>query len=87
MSIQDRLVAFVVQKLHDAEKELPGELGADTSLIKSGLVDSLTLLHLAAWIEEEMRDEIDLSEVDFQEEWDTVALITRFIENAQPSSD
>jgi len=55
-------------------------LADDTSLIGSGLVDSLALFNLAAWVEREVGRPLDLTSFDLGTEWDTMASIVRFIE-------
>ncbi|NEP08980.1 MAG: acyl carrier protein [Symploca sp. SIO2C1] len=79
MSLDERLVAF----LEELDWEENCELKADTSLIKSGLLDSLNLFKLAAWIQEEISSQIDLTEFNLVEEWDTITDILKFIEKHQ----
>lgn len=43
-------------------------------------MDSNSTLSLALWIEEQAGSEVDLSEVDFIEAWDTPQQIVAFIE-------
>lgn len=76
MSLCDRLVAFI----EGQDLELDSELKETTSLIKSGLMDSLALFNLATWIEGEINSQVDLTAFDISEEWDTVANILSFIE-------
>jgi acyl carrier protein len=57
----------------------------DTSLIRSGLLDSLTLFNVAAWIEEKIGAPLDPGTLDLAEEWDTVTGILRFVERHRPS--
>jgi acyl carrier protein len=80
MSLHDRLAVYIENKIRELDKELKGELTDETSLIKSGLLDSLALLQLAMWIEVEMNSEVDLATIDLSKEWDTIADIIRFIE-------
>jgi acyl carrier protein len=72
-------------------EELLGALGSwgietdeglrdDTSLIRSGLLDSLTLFNLASWIEEQIGAPVEPSGSNLVEEWDTVTDILRFVE-------
>ena len=76
MSLQERLVAF----LEELDLEESCEFKEDTSLIKSGVLDSLNLFKLATWIEAEIDNQIDLTEFNLLEEWDTIADILNFIE-------
>jgi acyl carrier protein len=57
-----------------------GALSDDTSLIRSGLFDSLALVQMVEWIERQIRTEVDLTAFDLSKEWDTIPAILRFIE-------
>ena len=81
MCLRERLLEFVQQKLVDLEREGETELTDETSLLQSGVFDSLAILQLANWIDGEMDSPIDLASVDLLQEWDTVADIVRFIES------
>lgn len=76
MSLHERLVGF----LKELDLELNNELKEDTSLIKSGLLDSLSLFKLAAWVEQEIGGQVDLRTFNLIEEWDTIADILNFVE-------
>ena len=77
--LRDRLCEFIRERVSMAGKT-GEELHDSTSLIRSQLLDSLALLHLAAWVEDEVGAPLDLSYLDPAAEWDTVADIERFIE-------
>lgn len=76
MSLHERLLRF----LEELDLELNEELTEDTSLIKSGVLDSLSLFKLAAWVEKEVGSQVDLREFNLIEEWDTIANILNFVE-------
>jgi acyl carrier protein len=76
MSLHERLLKF----LQELDLELNDELTDDTSLIKSGVLDSLSLFKLAAWVEQEIGGQVDLREFNLIEEWDTIAEILNFVE-------
>ena len=76
MSLRHRLVEII----KGSNLELNIDLKDDTSLIKSGFFDSLALLNLATWIEQEINKPIDITSFDLSKEWDTVADILKFIE-------
>ena len=76
MSLRQRLV----ETIKKSNLELNIDLKDDTSLIKSGLFDSLALFNLAAWIEQEIGRHVDLTTFDLPKEWDTIADIINFIE-------
>lgn len=76
MSLHDRLLRF----LEELDLELDDKLKEDTPLIKSGILDSLSLFKLAAWVEQEIGGQVDLREFNLIEEWDTIADILKFVE-------
>ena len=51
-----------------------------TPLITSALVESLTLLNVAMWVEQQIDPTVDITAFDLTVEWDTVADILNFIE-------
>lgn len=76
MSLQNRLITFIKEQ----NVELNCDLNENTSLMKSGLFDSLALFNLAIWIEQEIGARVDLTEFDLSEEWDTISHIVNFIQ-------
>lgn len=74
-SIKDRLVRL----LEEGNQDSDFELGDDTSLIRSGLLDSLGLFRLALWIEKETRSKLDLESLDPAKEWDSIREILNFV--------
>lgn len=80
MNLRERLRAFILTRLKEADRSLPGELRNDTSLLRSGVLDSLALLALAQWIETEVGISLDLTDLNVVEEWDTIDRIVQFIE-------
>jgi acyl carrier protein len=76
MSLHERLLRF----LEELDLERNDELTEDTSLIKSGVLDSLSLFKLAAWVEQEIGGQVDLRAFNLIEEWDTIADILKFVE-------
>jgi acyl carrier protein len=73
--MRDRLVRLLEEGTQDSDFEL----GDDTSLIRSGLLDSLGLFRLALWIEEETRSRLDLESLDPAKEWDSIQEILNFV--------
>jgi acyl carrier protein len=57
-----------------------GELTDETSLIRSGLVDSSRLLDMVLFVEQEVGRPIDFTALQLDEELDTIPAILRFIE-------
>ncbi|MGH7799580.1 MAG: phosphopantetheine-binding protein [Thermodesulfobacteriota bacterium] len=82
MSLHDRLLAFI----KELDVELNYDLKEDTSLVKSGLFDSLALFNLALWVEREIDTQVDLTTFDLSKEWDTIADILNFIEKHRGSN-
>lgn len=75
MTLRDELLALV----RSWDLELEEELRDDTSLVKSGLFDSLALWNLVLWVEEQIGAPLDPSSFDLAEEWDTVDDLVRFV--------
>lgn len=81
----------LLEKLLDQLKELnltQGEgIDGHTLLFESGLLESLTLMRLAQWIEAEVGGQVDLTTFNILEEWKTPKAIVNFIEiqKASPS--
>ena len=71
---RDRLLSLVQQNAFAGR-----EVTDMTSLIKSGLLDSLGLFNVALLVEEEVGDSVDLTDFDLAEEWDTVVAIEAFV--------
>ena len=57
-----------------------GLLQDDTSLIVSGLIDSVGLFQMLLWIEEKVGSTIDPASVNWRRDWDSVAAILQYIE-------
>ena len=75
MSDPGRVVAFV----NGPECEVDGTVTEESSLIRSGLLDSLALFQLSVWIENEVGSPLDLDDIEIAEAWDTPADIARYI--------
>lgn len=69
----------LVLLLEEGDQESDCKPGDDTSLIRSGLLDSLGLFHLALWIEKETRSKLDLASLDPLKEWDTIPDILNYV--------
>lgn len=82
MSPRVQLLDFLRETLSDSGLEIRD----DTSLVRSGLLDSSALFNLALWIENHTNSPIDPAHFDLPSEWDTIACILGFIEkqNAKP---
>ena len=76
MSLRNELVAA----LRSWDIKLGHELDDHTSLIKSGILDSLALLKLALWIEQQTGGKLDPATFEFSKEWDSITKILDFIE-------
>ncbi len=75
-SLRDRLIGLIEE--NNPEMGVP--LSDDTSLIRSGLIDSMALFNLALWIERETGSRLDPKVFDPAKDWDTIADILSFIE-------
>lgn len=79
MSLRDELVDLI-----NGSGMEPGlELNDDTSLIQSGLVDSMALFNVALWIEKNAGSSLDFTTIDVTKEWDTIGDILNFLERQQ----
>jgi acyl carrier protein len=74
----ERLLALVRELLEAAEVEADVDL--ETSLLRSELLDSLALLEIASWVDDEMGGALDLDATRIREEWDSAAEILAFID-------
>jgi len=73
---RDRLLDLLASLAVDFE----GDLDTDTPLVGSGLLDSLALVHLVMWVEEEIGRPVDPEVIDMATEWDTVGHLLACIE-------
>jgi D-alanine--poly(phosphoribitol) ligase subunit 2 len=78
-SLQRRLIEFLDQ----LTSATPVTVGPDTAIFEISLFDSLALVELVTWVENEIGEGVDLSDVDFRTEWRTVAHIVEYVERAR----
>lgn len=76
--LKAQIAEFITGKLNDSGKGVPENFDNSTPLITSGLIESLYLLELAVFIEEETGASLDLTTLDFTTEWDTIDAIVKF---------
>ncbi len=76
MSLREGLITV----FRESGVKIEGELQNRSSLIQSGLLDSLALLSLAVWVRKQVGPEVDLASFDLVKEWDTMDDILNFIE-------
>ena len=62
----------------------PSDLDDHTSLIASGLIDSLSLFNLILWIEAKSSQSIDPAAVNVTRDWDTIAAILQYLDPSPP---
>jgi aryl carrier-like protein len=74
-----QLVALIRELLDEGDEAFDDELRGDTSLIRSGLLDSLAILRLAEWIDERVAQPIDLNTTDIGGEWDTIDSLLDYV--------
>lgn len=63
--------------------ERTAALADDTPLITSGLIESLTLLNVALWVETKIPVAVEITSFDLSAEWDSMSDILAFIERHQ----
>ena len=76
MSTRDDLIALI----ESWDLTLPVKWNGGTSLVRSGILDSLALYRLILWIEEQVGKPVDPTKFDLAEELDTIGDIVRFAE-------
>ena len=75
-TIVEKVRKFVLDEFLPGED--PDELQADTELVTSGVLDSLAVLKLVTFLEEEFGIEVAAHEAD-EEHLDTLALIAQLV--------
>jgi len=81
MSLRAELLELIRESLPESESKIT----AETSLIRSGLLDSSSLFNLAMWIEVQTEVSLSPSSFDPARDWDTIENILRFIEDHRES--
>ena len=76
MTLRDELLRLI----GSWDLEFDGNLREDTPLITSGILDSLALFNLSAWVEDQCGGAIDPATFDVVGEWNTVAAVVAFVE-------
>ena len=76
MSTRDDLIAL----LGTWDLAMPAKWNAETSLVRSGVLDSLALYRLILWIEEQVGKPVDPTTIDLASELDTIDDVVRFVE-------
>jgi hypothetical protein len=76
--------AELLRALEESGADLPPDLGDDTPLITSGLLDSTALFQLALWMDGSVSPGLDLTTFDLAVEWDTITRLLSFIERYAP---
>ena len=82
-STRQRLLKKLARVIEGSTPAAIGELTDSTSLIRSGLVDSMRLLEVALFIEREIGRRVDLSSIDPERDWDTMGAILQFIDEVR----
>lgn len=70
----------LLQTLRQNVPLLPADVEDSTSLIRSGVLDSAGLFHVALWVEQQVGGTFDITQYDLAAEWDTIADIVAFVE-------
>jgi acyl carrier protein/GNAT superfamily N-acetyltransferase len=82
-SLRDELIECI----KDWGCVLPSEIDDNSSLITSGLLDSLALFNLTLWIETKTGHRLDPTSLNVANEWDSITNILRFIRSADGIPD
>lgn len=75
----DAVRGELLRVIEESGALLPADLDDDTSLVRSGLLDSTALFAVAVWVEEHVTPGLDLTSFDLAEEWDTLRKLLAFI--------
>jgi len=75
MEYGEKIIEFIKEKFG---KQIKGDLGSDTVLFTSGIIDSFGLLELVDFVEQSFGISIDPDEVNF-DEFDSVNKIVEYI--------
>lgn len=78
MNIESKIEKFILDDLLSGSRKAP--IGADESLVSSGILDSLALLRIISFLEEEFGVTVNDDEV-VPENFETINVIKTFIEN------
>ncbi len=82
-SSEPRLLAFLQSVLPpDAPRITPA-----TPLFGTGLLDSLAIVHLVVWVEEQTGQSLNPRSFNIRDEWTLVADVARFIDRARRKPD
>lgn len=81
LKFRQKLLDFINSKIQTSGKTVNGELTDNTPLISSGLLESLHLLELAMLIEEEIGSSLDITNIDFASDWNTIDSILSYAAN------
>jgi acyl carrier protein len=81
LALRDQLRGLILE----FAPERAAALADDTPLITSGLMESLTLLNVALWVETKVGSEVEITSFDLATEWDSVSDILTFIERHRAS--
>ena len=81
--LRDELRRLILEFAPDREAALTD----DTPLITSGMMESITLLNVALWVETKVGSEVEITSFDLVAEWDSVGDILTFIERHQAPPD
>lgn len=87
MNSREDLAQFVKKTLHDLGVSPEGGLTDDTSLLRSGLFDSMAVLNLVAWVEAHVGTPLDPMQVDPIRHWDTMRDILNFCGQSATTSN
>ena len=74
-----RVEARVIRFLEEAAPETAWRTGGDVPLFGDGRLDSLALVNLVQWVEEQIGTRIDPATFDLRREWETVGGVVAFI--------
>lgn len=79
-SNRQELKSVIAQLVVKSGSALNGDLRDDTSLVQSGLIESMAVLELAECISGLLGGPVDLTNTDISREWDSIDGIMAFLD-------
>jgi len=84
-SVQSSIAAALVALINDEVSVAPEPVAADTDLLLSGAVDSLGVIRITQWMEDEYAIEVDPTDVTL-ENFQTVAKMATYLSSQLDAS-
>ncbi len=80
MQIEDKLREFILKNMYYAED---GSIGDDDSFLETGVIDSMGVMELVAFVQSEFAIEVAQNEI-VVENFDSIRKLARFVQRKLP---